>query len=59
MDLVKFAGIIPLRLAAKCRDAGICIGKGGGQFRELVLGVCHLFLASGLARIDTLFCVQQ
>ena len=57
MATVGFTGISSLRLAAKCSDAGLHIGKGGGHFRELKIGIFHLLLDSGLARLATLLFV--
>ena len=55
MAFVGLTGIIPLKFANKCSNAGLHIGKGGGEVRDLALVVCHLFLASGLTGISTLF----
>ena len=54
MVIYGLTRISPLRLAAKCSDAGLYHGKGGGKFRELTLGVYHLFLASDMAILATL-----
>ena len=57
MASVGFTGTSPLKLATKCIDAGLYFGKGVGQFRKLTLGLYHLFIASSLVRLVTLYFV--
>ena len=53
MALVGITRIGALRLAANFSNACLNLGKGVGQFRELMLSVCHLFVTSGIIRLAT------